>query len=1023
MTRNSRSLCLIARIMLAAVIPSLLSGAACALPGRVETDLSGSGWRLWLDQEAEWRNDPLFPPPVDIVTLPSNPPTCGWDDLPERADKTVAVPGTVEEHFWGGNGNPTGIAGDYRGVSWWSRTFTLEPSREGKRIILAFDSVNLRAEVYVNRTLVGYDVVGNTPFEVDITRAVKFGEPNSLDIRVTDPSGNFTWEDNDMIRWGNHRVPGVHGYGGITGRVRLLAVDPVRISDVYVENKPDVKEIDVFVTLENTAGATVNGDLYLAVVPWPDTAEPVWKKSIRVSVPPEGAVRSMHVKAGNPRLWSVREPNLYVAATAFVSGDKAMVDSMNRRFGFRYFTAAEKDGDRRFHLNGDRVFLFAAMTRGFWPKNGIFPTPEMARRDIEATLDFGFNMMLFHRAIGQPEIIERCDEAGLLVYEEPGGYRCTPEPTPEARILRREKLRRMVIRGRSNPSVVIYNLKNEASDPPSDDDIANMVMVHDLDPGRIITYNSDRNRTVDYDVRLEKDPFKLHLLPFDDELREYGWFDHHHWFRHPGYVDDIYENPRFFLRGVVNHPTSIVRADSLNRLDPGEIIFWGEEGQWGTMMRLGAISEDIRRTGATGFREKQFLSWRGHYERFLDESGFRRFFPAVDDMILSMGRSLHYFHGRVLENVRMGNVSDGYNLNGWAAPETSEDIVSLYRHPTADPSILSRYARPLYVAVKLRDKVAPLGFSPTADFFIVNEENVRGDHILTVTCESPDGAMIFSRVFPAAIAGGGTFGQLLAENVELPAVSQPGYYTVKAVLTGTNGVPVADGSDDLFAVDLGGESRIPVSAAVIDTSGVVNGLLHETRAVELATFDPDAPPLDLIVLGAHDYDDATRPHRSRYISAVMDRVANGATLVILDEAERWASGVMNNLFRHQAVDFVRTIQYGTDGRFIAGDDPVLDGLPVRQAMHWEYQIFYMNGTRGIEMDSLGVDTIVALACENRKDIVDALTRVPFGNGEIYLTTLDMLPALSSQAPQAAVAKKLFLNLLETPRRKPVWRAN
>jgi len=1000
-----------------------LNTSASAEPGRIEEELSGDGWKLWLDQAAEWRDDDIFPPPVDLDFIPVNPPTCGWDGLDGAAGKTVSVPGTVEEHFWGGNGNPVGIAGDYRGVSWWSRTFALDRAFAGKRITLSFDSVNLRAEVYVNRRLVGYDVVGNTPFEADITDAVRIGAENRLDVRVTDPAGNFTWEDNDTIRWGKNRLPGVHGYGGITGKVYLRATDAVHIDDVYVENKPGVKEVEVFVTLGNSSGKTVNGDLYLVIAEWPNMSEAVWKKSVRVSVPPDGTVKSLHVKVRNPKLWNIRDPHLYVAATAFRSAGGGIVDSMNRRFGFRYFRVGGKNGDKRYYLNGDRVFLFAAMTRGFWPKNGIFPTPEMARRDVDATLSFGFNMMLFHRAVGQHYVTELCDEAGLLVYEEPGGYRCTPEPTETAKILRREKLRRMVIRDRSYPSVVIYNLKNEARNAPDEDDIANIRMVHDLDPGRIVTYNSDRNRTVDYTERLESDPFKLHMLPFDDGLYYYGWWDHHHWFRYAGYVDEIYENPRFYLRGVVNGPSFIARSDSLHRLDPGEIIFWGEEGQWGTMMRLGAIADEIGRTGATGFRERQFLLWRDYYDRFLDESGFRRWFPTVDDLTMSMGRNLHYFHGRVLENVRMGNISDGYNLNGWAAPETSEDIVSLYRYPTADPAILSHYAQPLYIAVKLRDKVAPVGFAPVADFFIVNEKNLKGNHTLVVECIAPDGASVFSKEYDVRILGGEEFGQLLVEGVRLPPVGQAGYYTVRASLS-KSGEVRATGSDDLFAVDYRTGPGFPGRGAVIDTTGVVNAFLKESRGVILEPFDPEAPPLDLIVLGHHDYDAVGRPsYRSRYINAIMDRVAGGATLVILDQADRWASDIMNNLFRHQAVDYVRSLHWGSDGRFIAGDDPVLAGLPTRQAMNWEYQVFYRGDVWGIETERTGTEIIVALACENRKDIIGALTRVPFGNGVIYLSTLRIHPELSSGAPQSAVAKKLFLNLLETPREKPVWKAN
>ncbi len=191
----------------------------------------------------------------------------------------------------------------------------------------------------------------------------------------------------------------------------------------------------------------------------------------------------------------------------------------------------------------------------------------MAKRDMEIQVDLGMNMMLLHRAIGQPPVIEYADKMGLLTYEEPGGYRVTPNkddnidgPDAQALELRREKLRRMIIRDRSFPSMLIYNLKNEANQPPNEDDIKNIQMVHNLDPSRIITYNSDRNRQIPYYERMENDPFKLHMRPFDEKLYYEKWWDHHHWYAYPGYVDINYNNPRFYLRGVVNAPTSASTA-------------------------------------------------------------------------------------------------------------------------------------------------------------------------------------------------------------------------------------------------------------------------------------------------------------------------------------------------------------------------------------------------------------------------------------------------------------------------------
>ncbi|MFC1606696.1 glycoside hydrolase family 2 protein [Candidatus Latescibacterota bacterium] len=984
-----------------------------AQSGRVERELSGSGWKLWLDRDADWKNDPIFLPPVDIAQLPVNTPTCGWDALDEQYDRVVDVPCTVEEHFWGVNGNPIGTAGDFRGVSWWSRTFTLDSLMKNGRLILAFGAVNLRAEVFVNRKLVGYDVIGNTPFEVDITFDVNRSGENRLDIRITDPCGNFNWNDNDVYRWGSHDVPAVHGFGGITGKIYLRRTDAFHVDDVYVENKPDPSEAEVFVTIGNSVEYLQNGTVTVTIHEWNDPSNIIWEKSVKVAVPPEGKKLSLYVKGIKPKLWGIREPNLYVASVEYRNGDGMWVDTMDRRFGFRWFDVGEKNGDKRFYLNGKRVFLFCAMTRGYWGKNGIFPTDEMTHREMEVMKLFNYNTMLFHRAIGPEAIIKACEEEGFLTYEEPSGYRCLPEPDDETMAWRREKLRRMIMRERSSPSMVIYNLKNEAQKPPSDDDIANLRLIQKLDPGRIATYNSDRNRDpgVKQTDRVENDPYKLHVLPFDDTFH-YDWFDHHHWFRYPGYIDDCYENPRFFLRGVINSATSVAPSDSLHSLDPGEIIFWGEEGQWGTIMRLQKIKEELAKSGSTGWREKELLSWYDYYDRFLDESGFRSSFPSVDDLTMSIGRNLHYFHGRILENVRMGNVSDAYNLNGWAAPTTSEDIVSTYRYPTADPSILSHYSQPLYVAVKIRDKVLPVGTAPVADFFIVNELDLKGKHTLEVELVDPTaGKPVFKEKYPVRVTGGEEFGELLVEGIMLPEVTEPGHYRLNArLMKGSS--EKASGFDEVFAVDYMNGTALKGTGAVIDSTGIINRFLNETVGITLPEFDPAKPDPDFIIIGPHDFNvHGRRPYRSRYVNAIMDRVANGTKLIILDQADKWAENVMDNIFRHPSVNFKRSVTWRTDGRFIAGKSRYLDGLPQSQGMNWEYQAFYRGRIWGLDMNFLGNDLIVGLTSECRKDILVALTRIPFVNGEVFLSTLDIVPALASDAPQSVVAKKLFLNLL------------
>ncbi len=975
---------------------------AQAAPGRWETDLTGSGWKLWLDREAKWTGDDIYLPPVDLSGVPVNPPTGGWNRLESTWDREVEIPGTVEGYMWGHNGNPLGIAGDWRGVSWWTKSFRLNPELKGKKVFIYIESVNLRAEVFVNRKLVGYDVVGNTPFEVDATDAVNFGGENVLSIRVTDPLGNFDWNDNEMYRWGRHMIPGVHGFGGVTGRVRVRAVDDVRVDDIYVQNKPNPKEAEVFVTLGNSSGAAKKGKLTLVVHEWKNPAAVVFKKEVSATVPAGGGQVAVKVRAPKARLWEIKDPHLYVAKVTFTTGDKAAVDSTEKRFGFRFFTVGTKNGDPRFYLNGKRVFIFAAMTRGFWAIHGMCPTPELARRDVEMTLYMGFNMMLFHRAIGQNIVMEVCDERGVLTYEEPGGYRCMPAPDETAKILRREKLRRMVIRDRNYPSLVIYNLKNEARELPDGDDEANMRMMYELDPSRICTYNSDRNRTIDAVApRLERDPIKLHYLPFDPAFRYFGWWDHHHWNPQAGYMDYYYRNPNYYLR------YTIADHDSLPRVPTDEIIFWGEEGAFGTPVRLQKIKEEAERKGVEGWREAESIDWFRSYDRFLDESGFRSSFPSVDALTLALGKNMHYFHGRILENIRMSNFADAYNLNGWASAATHTDIVDIFRNPTGDPAILQYYSQPLYVAVKLRAKVLPKGGRSIADIYLINEKGLKGSHTLELALADPVGKTIFTKSLPATVLGGEEFGQPLAADIALPGLDTPGYYTLSARLSDASGVK-ASGHDEIFVADCTTVSGQGLAGrgAVIDTTGAINAFLQEARGITLPAFDPDGPDLDYIIVGPHNPRTLGTVYR-----AVMDRVSNGARLVVLDQADRWAQN-MDGLYNFQSIQYWGSMSWGNSGRFFVGKSPFLTGLPVSQAMGWEYQNFYEDKVWGLHMSRVGTEVIVGLAAQHRGEILNGLVRVPFARGQVFLSTLELLDELRSERPQSAVGKRLFLNLLE-----------
>ncbi|MCP4245441.1 MAG: beta-galactosidase [bacterium] len=805
-------------VLLACGTLTVLAGAA---PGNAAVrecmDLTGQGWMLWLDKQASWEDDELHLPPVEVDSLPSTPPTGGWEVL-AGAGLPVRVPNTVEGYLWDTEG------GDYKGVSWWRREFDVPAAATGKRLVLRFEAVRLRAEVFVNQMLVGYDVIGNTPFEVDVTDRVRAGRANTLAVRITDPGGNFDWMDFQAHRWGRHTIPASHGFGGITGAVRLLILDPVHVADVFVRNTPAVTDVELQITVRNTTKAAVRRDLAVRITAKdvPDTTifEQAWPG---MACDPGEAVVTRSISVPSARPWNLDAPQLYVCRVS-LSGQ----GQKDTTFGFRWFGVDGIGTDARFRLNHRRIVLRSAISWGFWPINGITPTGELAEKQIRAARSLGLNMLNFHRCIAQPLLLDLADEMGLLCHEEPGGYTARGGDA-FCRAWAREKLLRMVRRDRNHPSLAIYNMINEEQEPPTDGHRQDLADAHRADPSRVITYTSGWAGKGD-------DPIKLHLRPDDDRQYVQGWYDYHNAAGPGVYRDAFYNGPQDYSRYTDNR---------------GEIVFWGEEGANATPPRLERIVRQLKGQ-PNGWDGAHYREWYEAYKQYLTEKSLWSWFPSIDVLTGSMGDVQYYYQGRIIENVRAGNVTDGYVINGWEAEkqENHSGVVDCFRNVKGDPQLLARYNAPLYVAVKVRNKVGAAPAATVADFYVVNEADLRGPGDLRVRLHDTDGRELWSKNISVQVTGGETYGELLAEGVQIDADAGPGRYTVRAELS-TEGEVKATGDDDLFLVDWKNAS-VPANGAVLDRGGTIRTFLREGLGLEVPEFSTALERLDYVVIGQTD---------------------------------------------------------------------------------------------------------------------------------------------------------------------------
>ncbi len=821
---------------MALVVALPFAAAASEAKGRVELDLSGPGWKLWRDTKVNWERDPLFLPPVDVTRVLANLPPKGFGAI-KLVGQDVSVPGTVEEYLHPGNGPE----GDIKGVSWWARSVTMPTATSPRRLRLHFDAVRLRAEVFVNRKLVGYDLVGNSPFDVDITDAAKPGEECELAVRVTDPGGNFDWRDTVPFAWGKYMIPMSHGFGGITGRVRLTSCDPVYVDNIYVQNTPAITKVNAIATVRNATKETVHRDVVVTVAkrqPVDDSRVPphaLVTKFPSVELAPGDNVLTCKVSFASAERWDLDNPNLYVCEVALKDGNETK-DSAQQTFGFRWFAPEGIGSNAMFRLNGKRVVLRTAISWGFWPINGIYPTQELAEKEIRSAKALGQNMLNFHRCIGRPEVLDKADELGLLIYEEPGAY-VNGDRTPFTKALVREKLLRMVKRDRSHPSLVIYNMINEAWDSGGArtdkvvfaSHVRDMRAMYALDPSRTITYTSAWAKRADADELP-----KMHMRPFDDVIHVHGWFDNHHAGGPEVWRQNFYWGPDRYYNRTTNR---------------NEIVYWGEEGAISAPPRLEKIKAALDAAPNKGWDGPMYLDWYRQFDEFLTRKSLCDAFPTVDALTTSMGAVSHYHQGRKIETLRIDNTSDGYAVNGWEAEivENHSGIVDCFRNPKADPAIMAYYNQPLYVAVKTRSQFAQIPGAVVVDFYAINEKNLKGPYTLKISAKDPSGREVFAQTVRVSLAGGDVFGQLLKDNVPVPIVGATGMFRVEASLRDAKDGEVAAGHDEVLAVDWKSE-ELGGKGATWEGVPLVRDFLGAEKGLKVEAYRDTLGPLDWIVV-------------------------------------------------------------------------------------------------------------------------------------------------------------------------------
>lgn len=306
-----------------------------------------------------------------------------------KFDRTINVPFCPESVL-------SGIEyKDFMDAVWYSREFTIPEKYSGLRTILHFGAVDYKATVYINGKEVGTHKGGYISFEFDITDYITDGK-NVLTVYAEDDTRNpLQPRGKQSEEYYSHGCD----YTRTTGIWQT----------VWLEFVPEsrIKGIKIFPNVENCSvdiQAEVIGSGKFEVLA-------LYQERIMgaATVVSDGGFVTAHLDLKEAYLWEVGEGRLYDLELRFNE------DKVDSYFGLR---DVRLDG-QKFLINGKSVFQRLVLDQGFYP-DGIYtaPTEEAMIKDIQISLDVGFNGARLHEKIFEPRFLYHCDKMGYIVWGE-----------------------------------------------------------------------------------------------------------------------------------------------------------------------------------------------------------------------------------------------------------------------------------------------------------------------------------------------------------------------------------------------------------------------------------------------------------------------------------------------------------------------------------------------------------------------------------------------------------------------------
>lgn len=322
---------------------------------------------------------------------------------------------------------------------WYRKHFKVSREHSDKRITLYFEGVATGCIVYLNGCELKHNLCGYTPFEVEISDFLKYGDDCDNVLAV------YTYYNDNEGWW--------YQGGGIYRHVWMNITSPLAV-DLYGVYAAPVKNDDNSWTVNYET--TVVNDFFEDKPAKAVTRliDPNGKEISSVSADIDVALRSKNTvcysaRVDSVKLWDTDNPNLYdVITDIFVNGDA--VDRYKTRIGFR---TIEFDAEKGFFLNGKKTIIHGVCGHGDFGLTGKAVPDNIFRYKTRLIKQMGANG---YRCAHYPQAeaaMDSFDEQGLLVMAETRWFDSSDEGKCQ--------LETHIKRDRNRPSIIMWSLGNE----------------------------------------------------------------------------------------------------------------------------------------------------------------------------------------------------------------------------------------------------------------------------------------------------------------------------------------------------------------------------------------------------------------------------------------------------------------------------------------------------------------------------------------------------------------------------------